>query len=283
MKNLKTFLRYPGGKSRAIDKMFKYLPDMTNYDEFREPFLGGGSVSIAMTKRYPNMNIWVNDLYEPLYNLYTQLQKDGDNLYTEIRNLKLENNTFDKIKVVFAGFKTKIYDHTASDFDRAVAFYVLNRCSFSGLNENGTATEWACTKNFNLSSIDKLPAFSRIIKDWKITNLSYEQLMIEDPKAFVYLDPPYDIKTKIYGKGGSMHRGFAHDDFATLCNKTNIDMMISYNADQCVQERFGDTKWKAVVFDHTYTMKSVGDYMENQKDRKELLLINYEPCEYRGL
>ena len=42
MKALKTPLRYPGGKSRAA----KYLISQFPYDiiEYREPFLGGGSV-----------------------------------------------------------------------------------------------------------------------------------------------------------------------------------------------------------------------------------------------
>ena len=53
MKSLKTPLRYPGGKSRACEKMGPYFPDLRNYDEFREPFLGGGSVAIYVTKKYP--------------------------------------------------------------------------------------------------------------------------------------------------------------------------------------------------------------------------------------
>ena len=28
-----------------------------------EPFLGGGSFPIEITKRYPDIRIWVNDLY----------------------------------------------------------------------------------------------------------------------------------------------------------------------------------------------------------------------------
>jgi len=58
-KSLKTCLRYPGGKSRAVTKMDPYFPDLRNYEEFREPFLGGGSVSIHVTKKYPNLKIWV--------------------------------------------------------------------------------------------------------------------------------------------------------------------------------------------------------------------------------
>ena len=54
---LKTPLRYPGGKSRACDKMDPYFPDFCEYDEFREPFVGGGSVAIYITKKYPNLNL----------------------------------------------------------------------------------------------------------------------------------------------------------------------------------------------------------------------------------
>ena len=43
---LKTPLRYPGGKSRAVKKMAHYFPDFNDYKEFREPFLGGGSVAL---------------------------------------------------------------------------------------------------------------------------------------------------------------------------------------------------------------------------------------------
>ena len=67
-KSLKTPLRYPGGKSRAVTKMDQYFPDLRNYVEFREPFLGGGSVAIYISKKYPHLKITVNDLYEPLVN-----------------------------------------------------------------------------------------------------------------------------------------------------------------------------------------------------------------------
>ena len=70
MKSLKTPLRYPGGKSRATKKIGPYIPDLREYDEFREPFLGGGSVSLYVTKKYPDMKIWVNDLYWLSFNFH---------------------------------------------------------------------------------------------------------------------------------------------------------------------------------------------------------------------
>jgi site-specific DNA-adenine methylase len=94
-KSLKTCLRYPGGKSRACEKMGPYFPDLRNYDEFREPFLGGGSVAIYITKKYPNLDIWVNDLYEPLVNFWQQLQMFGTDLKDKLVDLKTANNTPD--------------------------------------------------------------------------------------------------------------------------------------------------------------------------------------------
>ena len=55
MKSLKTPLRYPGGKSRALTKIFSRVPDLSGYDEYREPFVGGGSVAIHISKMYPKM------------------------------------------------------------------------------------------------------------------------------------------------------------------------------------------------------------------------------------
>jgi DNA adenine methylase len=91
----------------------------------------------------------------------------------------------------------------------------------------------------------------------------------------MYLDPPYDIKDNLYGKKGSMHKSFDHDKFAADCDQHNdTKMLISYNSDQLVKDRFKN--WKASEFKLTYTMRSVGDYMKDQQERKELLLFNYE-------
>jgi len=272
-KQLKTCLRYPGGKSRACVKMDPYFPDLRNYDEFREPFLGGGSVAIYITKKYPNLDIWVNDLYEPLVNFWQQLQMFGYEMKSELVDLKNANNTPDKARELFLQSKERINDKTVSNFDRAVDFYVVNKCSFSGLTESSSFSEQASNANFSLRGIQKLPAYSEVIANWRITNYSYDYLMDGNMGAFMYLDPPYDIKDNLYGRKGSMHKGFDHDKFAADCDTNDMDQLVSYNSDQLVKDRFKN--WNAAEFDLTYTMRSVGEYMREQKTRKELLLFNY--------
>ena len=273
MKALKTPLRYPGGKSRACTKMDVYIPDLRDYKEYREPFLGGGSVAIHITKKYPHLDIWVNDLYEPLYNFWRVLQDDGYDLYKRLQELKSRYPDPGSAKGLFLEAKELVNDYSISPLHRACSFYVINKCSFSGLTESSSFSKQASDNNFSMRGIEKLQGYTQIIKDWKITNLSYEQLLTDDKKCFTYLDPPYDIKDNLYGKKGSMHNGFNHDDFAADCDRFIGHQLISYNSSQLVKERFKD--YQTGEFDLTYTMRSVGEYMREQKERKELLLFNY--------
>ena len=273
MKSLKTPLRYPGGKSRACEKMGPYFPDLRNYDEFREPFLGGGSVAIYITKKYPNLDIWVNDLYEPLVNFWQVLQTFSGDLRDTLSREKSNNNNPEAAKELFLTAKDMVNDLALTSVDRAVAFYIVNKCSFSGLTESSSFSAQASNSNFSLRGIEKLPEYSKLISKWRITNYSYDYLMDGNKGAFMYLDPPYDIKDNLYGNKGSMHKGFDHDKFAADCDTNNMDQLVSYNSDQLVKDRFKN--WNTGEFDLTYTMRSVGEYMREQKDRKELLLFNY--------
>ncbi len=64
---IKSPLRYPGGKSRAVKIIAPIIPD---FGEYREPFLGGGSIFIYAKQCYPDKKFWVNDLYLELYKFW---------------------------------------------------------------------------------------------------------------------------------------------------------------------------------------------------------------------
>ena len=273
MKGLKTPLRYPGGKSRAINKISPLFPK--DFREYREPFLGGGSMALYVTQTRPDVEVWVNDLYEPLVTFWQQLQDHGEELKDRLLELKAKHPDPDKAKHLFLESKEYL-QHEPRRCDvkaRAVSFYIVNKCSFSGLTESSSFSRQASDSNFSVRGIEKLPYYSLIIKDWKITNLSYEKLLSDDRGVFLYLDPPYDIRDNLYGRRGDMHKSFCHDTFAHDCDRFIGPQLVSYNSSQLVKDRFQD--WKVTEFDHTYTMRSSGDYITEQKERKELLCFNY--------
>jgi len=240
-------------------------------------------MAIHVTKLYPNMSIWVNDLYEPLVTFWQQLQTNGDKLYRKLQELKSRYPDPSSAKGLF--LQSKDYLEGDSEIKEslqeeerklwtAVAFYIVNKCSFSGLTESSSFSSQASDSNFSMNGISKLPGYTQLIKNWKITNLSYEQLLTDDKLTFTYLDPPYDIRDNLYGRKGSMHKRFDHDRFASDCDKFAGPQLISYNSSQLVKERF--KTWEVGEYSLTYTMRSVGEYMREQKERKELLLFNYE-------
>ena len=277
MKSLKTPLRYPGGKSRALSKLFQYIPDLKDYTHYHEPFLGGGSVALEIGKRYPHLDIWVNDLYEPLYNFWRVLQDQGRELRDELVQLKYRHPEPVSAKLLFLDAKEYLNGTKGdqSDLSRAVAFYIVNKCSFSGLTESSSFSKQASESNFSMRGIDKLPDYSLMIKKWKITNLRYQELLTDSKNTFTYLDPPYEIGSNLYGKKGNMHKGFDHDGFAAICDRFIGPQLVSYNSSQLIQDRF-KKGWTAAEFAHTYTMRSVGSYNTDQASRKELVLANYE-------
>ena len=292
--SLKTPLRYPGGKSRAIKKLSPDLPK--SFSEFREPFLGGGSMALHVTQTRPNTKVWVNDAYYNLYNFWVQLRDKGPALHQELAKIKSpieyvtkplrkakidksqwDNSILEDIENHRALFnKAKSEISNVDDFTKAVYFFILNKCSFSGLGESSSFSEQASEQNFSMTGIDKLPAYSKLIKRWTITNLDYEYLLSAKgaDDCLIFLDPPYDIKDDLYGKNGDMHSGFDHMRFYEDSVKCEHDWMITYNSNEVLRKRFSDYYFND--WDLTYTMRSSKVYTEAQKERKELLITNYE-------
>jgi len=223
------------------------------------------------------MPVWVNDLYGPLYDFWTILQQFPEQLRAHLLHFKNTADTTEAARGLFKISKDILSDPATGQFERAVRFYIVNKCSFSGLTESSSFSEQASVSNFSVTGIEKLPEYSELIQHWRITNLDYKSLMDCDRKVFMYLDPPYDIKDNLYGRKGSMHKSFDHDLFATNCNlNKNMPMCISYNSSNVVKDRFLSDGWTDAEFAHTYTMRSTGSYTMDQADRKELVLINYE-------
>lgn len=275
IKKFRSPLRYPGGKTKAVEFLRSRFCDINN-KEYREAFLGGGSMAIEVTKYFgPSISVWVNDLNYPLYCFWSCLQNDSERMVKDLYDIKDRMLSYNRegAKEIFKESQ-EISKTSDNPYLMALHFYVANKCSFSGLTQSGSFSYSSSIDAFSRDSIKELIRYGILIQNWKITNLDYSELLDGDD-AFVFLDPPYEIKHSIlYGVNGDKHREFDHDDFAKKCNTSSNKIMITYNSDSKIKERFEG--WNMEEWDLTYTMLSVGSYMKEQKDRQELLLTNYE-------
>ena len=278
-KSNKTPLRYPGGKSKAIYKLEKCLPRNfpSSITEFHDCFLGGGSIPIYITKLFPSMTIKVNDIYEPLYNFWINLRDKGTLMADQILIIKGDNNIPELAEKLFYTQKDLLNNNDSSSLDRAIAFWIINKCSFSGLMSSSFSKQ-ASISNFSVKCIHSLKYYSTLIQNWEIYNLDYREfnnLYNKDKSdVLLYLDPPYMIKDNLYGDKGKLHEIFKHESFFNFCKSLKCKQLISYNSDNLIKESFKD--YVITDYDLTYTLRSTGSYMQDQKKRKELAITNYK-------
>ncbi|MDZ8026909.1 MAG: DNA adenine methylase [Nostoc sp. DedQUE11] len=267
---IKSPLRYPGGKSKAINQIVEYLPD--NFSEFREPFVGGGSVFIYLKQKFPDLKIWINDLNRELFLFWKFAQFDIAQLVKEIRQIKVK---YRDGKLLFAEL-TSVDVNKLSDFERAVRFFVLNRITFSGTVESGGFSQEAFHKRFTDSSIERLEKLENILaKNVEITNLDYSHLLSQaGEKVFLFLDPPYfnATKSKLYGKDGDLHTSFQHQRFAEILQQCDHRWLITYDDSPQIRENF---QWANISeWELQYGMNN---YKQNGAAKgKELFINNYK-------
>ncbi|WP_035799054.1 DNA adenine methylase [Crocosphaera chwakensis] len=266
---IKSPLRYPGGKSRAIKQIEEQLPN--DFSEYREPFVGGGSVFIYLKQVYPNVKIWINDLNPELYLFWKIAQSDLKMLVTELKAIKKNRKDGRELFTELS----QVDVQKMSDFDRAVRFFVLNRITFSGTIESGGYSDKSFHSRFTESSIDRVERLGDLLPEIRITNLDYREVVKQEGEnTFIFLDPPYltATKSKLYGKNGNLHTSFNHQDFAETMKQCDHQWLITYDEAQEIRNYFQD---------HTIIPWKLQYGMNNYKQGKaekgqEIFIRNYQ-------
>lgn len=268
MKNTSTVspLRYPGGKTRAIRQILPLIPK--DFTEFREPFVGGGSVFLAAKQR-KKADYIINDLNFDLYCFWKYAKENNTELYEAIKTIK---NTEKDGRALFYKYKE---NDSYSEFERAVRFFVLNRISFSGTVDSGGYSEKAFHDRFTYSSIERIKPLEIILQDVTILNKSYEDLIFENGNnVFIFLDPPYyrQMTSRLYGKNGSLHTSFDHEKFAQDMKNCKHNWIITLDNTEKIKEIFN--------FAYIYEWElqyGMNNYKQDKADiGKELFISNYK-------
>lgn len=259
-------LRYPGGKSRAAKKICQMIPP---FREFREPFVGGGSIFIRLKQNFPQAEFWINDKYDELANFWHQSQTNSEDVIEQIWKWKGEFSDGKKLLKFLRANK-----ETFTLIEKAAMFFVFNRITFSGTTEAGGYSNQAFEKRFTDSSIERLAKIPNILTNVKITNLDYDEIISTKGKdVFLYLDPPYFSATSsaLYGKNGTLHKTFDHELFAETMKKCPHKWLLTYDDSPFIRHLFSYAQISS--WDLMYGMRNQ-TLTSNQKG-KELFISNY--------
>lgn len=267
MKRVESPLRYPGGKHRAVERILSRVPN--GFSEYREPFLGGGSLFVALKQMFPQAKYKIGDLNRDLCSFWITLRDNPKQLIENVENIRTTSSD-----------GKKLYERLtrpaqpSTTFQQAVRFFVLNRITYSGTIDSGGYSAESFEKRFTASNIAKLDPLSKLLKGVVIVNESYQKLLLEPgDDVFVYLDPPYwrSRRSKLYGKNGDLHVFFDHKRFADDVRRCKHKWLMTCDDSETMRGLFGLNDFFS--WEWPYGMTNVNGKKTNIG--KELLVANY--------
>lgn len=257
---LKSPLRYPGGKSRAVKHIFQYIDQYFKDKSDREvcsPFFGGGSLEIFCVQN--NIRVYGYDIFRPLVDFWQCLSEDRIRLADMVEEYRpLEREQFYRLQ--------QSQMHSKNKFERAVFFFVLNRTSFSGSTLSGGMASGGNNDNprFTESSIDRLREFE--LNNLIVKLADFKKSIAKHKDALLYLDPPYLIHSKLYGTKGDLHKNFDHKSLADIL-KQRESWILSYNNSEEIHNMYSG--YKILYPDWKYGMS-------NDKTSREVLILSHD-------
>jgi DNA adenine methylase len=188
---MKPIVKWSGGKGDEIQHFESHIPkDCSTYVE---PFVGGGAVFFHVGGDFENRVIC--DVHTELIAFYQSVSAGhAGAIYDFMEKHPNDDKTYYEVR----GWKP------TEMVDIACRFYYLRKTCFRGMsryNKNGGFNvPYGRYKTCNFDVL-KDDSYEKLLKDATVTLCPFDAAFdaYDDPKNFIFLDPPYDSTFTDYG------------------------------------------------------------------------------------
>lgn len=239
---IKPFLRWAGGKKWLVKHLSKLLPK-NGFRNYHEPFLGGGSIFLAIR---PSGEAFLSDLNVELISTYISLRNDPECIIAILKTFKNTEHFYYKIR-------DKEY---ADPYEQAARFIYLNQTSFNGIYRVNLRGEYNVPYGYRSKRFleaDSLRSVSQLLRDATLSHGDFKNIKGNlRSKDLVFLDPPYTVSHNDNGFIKYNQKLFSLDDQRRLSSlidfikKKGAYYILTNAAHRTIEEIFekGDRKLK---------------------------------------
>lgn len=269
------FVKWAGGKRQLIPQIRERMPE--KYNDYYEPFVGGGDVIFALLPA----NALINDINKALINTYRTICNESDAFLKEVN--RLDNDIWEDGKKYYYSIREHYNDklmRSEYDVELAALFVFINKHCFNGLYRvNGKGLFNVPYNNSRRVSIDEeaIMAASKYLKGVTIIDGDFEQACKNAKKGdFVFIDSPYaplnPTSFESYTKEGfdiESHKRLAklYDE---LTARGCYCMLTNHNT-ELINELYGNKDYKIDVV----SVKRMINSDASNRVGEEVIICNY--------
>jgi DNA adenine methylase len=272
MKIMKPFLKWVGGKTQIIDTIMESFP--TTIVNYHEPFVGGGSVLLALLSRVRDgeikvlKNIYASDSNKHLIQLFRVIQTSPEEFIKEMEYIigqfiDASKNQNDNVPLTirrnpsnlkeaqtcgeafYYWIRKQFNNEHHNELIKATMFLFLNKTCFRGVHRegpNGFNVPFGHYKNPTIMDSSHIREISQLIQPVIFKEHSFEVSLAGsfDSGDFVYLDPPY-VPESSKSFVGYNKNGFnleSHKKLFQICNELETRFLMSNSNAELVRNSF---------------------------------------------
>ena len=269
------FVKWAGGKRQLLNQIRERMPE--NYNNYYEPFVGGGAVVFDLLPK----NAVINDINKALINTYRQICNSPDEFLGIINQLDLE--MWEDGKEYYYSLRERYNDKLILeeyDVEVSALFVFINKHCFNGLYRvNSKGLFNVPYNNSRKKSVDEesIYAVSSYLKNITIMNGDFQTACDTANRGdFIFLDSPYaplnPTSFESYTKEGfdiESHRRLA-DLFDRLTDRGCYCMLTNHNT-ELIRELYGNKGYRIDVV----SVKRMINSDASNRIGKEVIICNY--------
>ncbi len=244
-------LRYAGGKSLAVGFVINLLPDHVR--RVASPFMGGGSVEIAMAREL-GLEVMAYDVFDILCTYWKVQLKYPKALARRLQEFTPDRDTFSRVK-------NRLQQHwkhgNKLHYLDVAAYYYFNSNTSYGPHFLGWPSDIYLNRERYAKTVKKVAEFNA--PGLTVHCDRFENSIPRHINDFLYCDPPYYLEEGKTFVGMYPHRnfpihhdGFRHKKLRDLLLSHKSGFVLSYNDCPTIRDWYSDCNIETPEWQYTF-------------------------------